>query len=97
MCSSGGCNLGWQNGEAQWATYLIAIKYNCLPEFKYPEPKVRCKDHGELAVLIMTTSTNEILRGQLIFTCGVKKEKRKKNVDFLSLLNSQQILQMQKT
>ena len=19
MCSSGGCNLGWQNGEAQWA------------------------------------------------------------------------------
>ena len=58
--------------------YLMAIKFNCLPEFKYPEPKVRCKEQSELAVLIMATSANPILKGQLIFTCGVRKEKGKK-------------------
>ena len=36
------------------------------------------KEHSELAVLIMATSTNPILKGQLIFTCGVRKEKGKK-------------------
>ena len=86
MCSSGGCTLGWQNGE-----YLMAIKFNCLPEFKYPSPKVRCKEHNKLAILIMATSANEILKGQLIFTCGVR-EKKEKNVDLLNLLSFHPVL-----
>ena len=78
MCSSGGCNLGWQNGEAQWASYLVAIKYNVLKEYKYPNPRVRCKQHDELAVIVPSTSSNPILKGRLIYTCGITKEKGKK-------------------
>ena len=28
MCSSGDCNLTLQNGLAQWANYILGIKFN---------------------------------------------------------------------
>ena len=79
MCSSGGCNFGWQDGEAKWAAYLMAIKYNVLSQYKYPNPRVRCKEHDELAIIVSCTSKNPILTDRLIYICGVRKEKGKKN------------------
>ena len=78
MCSSGGCILGWQNGPAQWASYIWAIRYSVLKEFKYPKPRVRCKDHDELATIVCSTSSNEILKDRLLYVCGIKKGKGQK-------------------
>ena len=75
MCSLGGCNLGWQNGPVQWTNYILAIKHNVNKEFKYPNPRVRCTEHEELAILVQSFSSFAVLKNRLFFICGNKKDK----------------------
>ena len=74
MCSSGDCNLTWQNGPAQWANYILGIKFNILKEFRYPNPKVRCGGHDKTAGINRCNSSNRFLKDQFFFTCVNKKE-----------------------
>ena len=80
MCSSGGCNLGWHNGPAQWANYILAIKHNINKEFKYPNPRVRCTEHEESAILVQSFSSIALLKDRLFFIYGNKKKIKDEDV-----------------
>ena len=74
MCTSGDCNLGWQRSAAEYAQYIHDIKLNVLPEFKYPNARVRCDDHEKTATLVRSFSKVDFIDKRLFYVCANKKD-----------------------